>query len=255
MCEDGAMIGDANVAALVAGKRDCLRVMSRALIAGLVCASAAGCASRSALPAGESAYAQIPAPSTEHEADSYRIGPLDTIAVTVFQEPDLTSAAIQVDAAGNVLLPLIGQVKAEDMTSTELAAEISKRLNSRYLTNPQVSVIVSDSVSQHVTVNGSVTQPGVYAIKGRTTLQDALAMAQGTSRVAALNQVAVFRMVDGKRIGGVFNVDKINRGIAPDPEIKGGDTIVVGLSNVKAAWRDILSAAPLLSAFSYAAVR
>lgn len=215
----------------------------------------AGCAGRSDLPGGASAYTQIPAPNTEHDTDSYRIGPLDTLAVTVFQEPDLTQAGVQVDAAGNVLLPLIGQVKAADMTSTELAAEISKRLNTRYLTNPQVSVIVSDSVSQHVTVNGSVTQPGVYAIKGRTTLLDALAMAQGTSRVAALDQVAVFRMVDGKRIGGVFNVDKINRGLAPDPEIKGSDTIVVGLSNVKAAWRDILSAAPLFTAFSYAALR
>lgn len=62
-------------------------------------------------------------------------------------------------------------------------------------------------------------------------------------------------MVDGKRIGGIFNVDRINRGLAPDPELKGDDTVVVGLSNVKAAWRDILTAAPLLSAFSYAATR
>ena len=229
--------------------------MGKAIVLAAACAALAGCAGRSDLPAGASAYAQIPAPNSEHETDSYKIGPLDTLAVTVFQEPDLTQAGVQVDAAGNVLLPLIGQVKAADMTSTELAAEISKRLSSRYLTNPQVSVIVSDSVSQHVTVNGSVTQPGVYAIKGRTTLLDALAMAQGTSRVAALDQVAVFRMVDGKRIGGVFNVDKINRGLAPDPEIKGSDTIVVGLSNVKAAWRDILSAAPLFTAFSYAAIR
>ncbi|MDH7637278.1 polysaccharide biosynthesis/export family protein [Sphingomonas oryzagri] len=215
----------------------------------------AGCATRSTLPSGSAAYNTFPPPNTEHSTDNYKIGPLDTIAVTVFQEPDLTSAAIQVDAAGNVLLPLIGQVSAEDKTSTELAAEISSKLSTRYLTNPQVSVIVTDSVSQHVTVNGSVTEPGVYAIKGRTTLLDALAMAKGTSRVAALDQVAVFRMVNGQRIGGLFDVSKINRGLAPDPEIKGSDTIVVGLSNVKAAWRDVLTAAPLLTAFSYAATR
>jgi polysaccharide export outer membrane protein len=187
--------------------------------------------------------------------DDYKIGPLDTLAVTVFQEPDLSQTAVQVDASGNVLLPLIGQVKAEDKTSTQLANEVGVKLGAKYLTNPQVSVIVTQSVSQHVTLDGSVTEPGVYAIQGRTTLLDALAMAKGTSRVAALDQVAVFRMVGGKRIGGVFNVDKINRGLAPDPEIKGDDTIVVGLSNVKAAWRDILTAAPLLTAFSYAATR
>lgn len=215
----------------------------------------AACATKSTLPAGESAYTSFPAPSSEHDTDSYKIGPLDTIAVTVFQEPDLTSAAIQVDAAGNVLLPLIGQLKAEDKTSTELASEISQKLSEKYLTNPQVSVIVADSVSQHVTVNGSVIEPGVYAIKGRTTLLDALAMAKGTSRVAALDQVAVFRLVNGQRVGALFDVDKINKGVAPDPEIKGSDTIVVGLSNIKSAWRDVLTAAPLLSAFSYAATR
>ncbi|MVW58305.1 polysaccharide export protein [Sphingomonas sp. MAH-6] len=213
------------------------------------------CSHGSSLPSGDLAYASIPAPSTDRPVDDYKIGPLDTLSVTVFQEPDLSQAAVQVDASGNVLLPLIGQVKAEDKTSTQLAGEIGSKLGAKYLTDPQVSVIVTQSVSQHVTVNGSVTEPGVYAIQGRTTLLDALAMAKGTSRVAALDQVAVFRMVDGKRIGGVFNVDKINRGLAPDPELKGDDTIVVGLSNVKAAWRDILTAAPLLTAFSYAAVR
>jgi polysaccharide export outer membrane protein len=187
--------------------------------------------------------------------DDYKIGALDTLSVTVFQEPDLSQASVQVDASGNILLPLIGQMKAADQTSTQLGNEIAARLGTKYLTNPQVSVIVSQSVSQHVTVDGSVTEPGVYAIQGRTTLLDALAMAKGTSRVAALNQIVVFRVVDGKRIGGVFDVGKINRGLAPDPEIKGDDTIVVGLSNVKSAWRDILTAAPLLTAFSYATTR
>jgi polysaccharide export outer membrane protein len=214
-----------------------------------------GCTHGSALPGGEAAYTSIPAPSTDRPVDDYKIGPLDTLSVTVFQEPDLSQTAVQVDASGNVLLPLIGQVKAEDKTSTQFANEIGVKLGAKYLTNPQVSVIVTQSVSQHVTVNGSVTEPGVYAIQGRTTLLDALAMAKGTSRVAALDQVAVFRMVDGKRIGGVFNVDRINRGLAPDPELKGDDTIVVGMSNVKAAWRDVLTAAPLLTAFSYATTR
>jgi polysaccharide export outer membrane protein len=223
--------------------------------AALGMATLSSCASHRAWPAGSEAYQQIPPPSAGHEADSYKIGTLDTLAVTVFQEPDLTSSGVQVDAAGNVLLPLIGQVTAEDKTSTELAAEIAQKLGTRYLTHPQVSVIVTDAVSQRVTVTGSVAEPGVYAVKGRTTLLDALAMAKGTSRVAALNEVAVIREVGGKPVGGVFDVDKINKGLAPDPEIKGNDTIVVGLSNVKAAWRDVLTASSLIAAFTYAATR
>ncbi len=213
------------------------------------------CSNKPVLPEGAAAYQTFPAPTGTQAIANYFIGPLDTLSVTVFQEPDLTANSIQVDASGNVLLPLIGQVKASDKTSTQLADEIAQKLSARYLTNPQVSVIVADSVSQRVTVNGSVIEPGVYAIKGRTTLIDALAMAKGTSRVAALNEVAVFRIVNGQRVGGLFDVGKINRGMAPDPEIVGNDTIVVGLSNVKSAWRDILTAAPLLSAFSYAATR
>lgn len=231
-----------------------LRVCGK--VAGVgIALSLSACAQKSSLPGGEAAYADFPAPSADRTADDYKIGALDTLAVTVFQEPDLSQTAVQVDASGNVLLPLIGQVRAADRTSTQLGNEIASRLGAKYLTDPQVSVIVTQSVSQHVTVDGSVTEPGVYAIQGRTTLLDALAMAKGPSRVAALNQVAVFRMVDGKRIGGVFDVGKINRGIAPDPEIKGDDTIVVGLSNVKSAWRDILTAAPLLGTFTYAVVR
>jgi polysaccharide export outer membrane protein len=214
-----------------------------------------GCSHRPSLPDGTAAYATFPAPHSDHATDAYRIGPLDTLAVNVFQEADLSTAAVQVDASGRVLLPLIGQMDADGKTSTELASQIADKLRAKYLTDPQVSVIVSDSVSQHVTLNGAVTEPGVYAIKGRTTLLDALAMAKGTSRVAALDQVAVFRIVNGKRVGGLFNVSKINRGEAPDPEILGEDTIVVGLSNVKAAWRDILTAAPLLTTFSYVATR
>ena len=231
------------------------RVRHHAFGVLVICGALVGCSNKPALPEGAAAYQSFPPPASEQTVDNYRIGPLDTLSVTVFQEADLTSNAIQVDASGNVLLPLIGQVRASNRTSTELSAEIARKLQERYLTNPQVSVIVADSVSQRVTVDGSVTEPGVYAIKGRTTLIDALAMARGTSRVAALNEVAVFRMVKGERVGGLFDVGKINRGLAPDPEILGNDTIVVGLSNVKSAWRDVLTAAPLLSAFSYAATR
>lgn len=207
------------------------------------------------MPAGEAAYQNIPAPSPDRPMDDYKIGPLDTLSISVFQEPDLSSASVQVDASGNVILPLIGQVKAQDKTSTEFAQAIADKLRVTYLTNPQVSVIVTQSVSQHVTVSGSVAEPGVYAIQGRTTLLDALAMAKGASRVASLSDVAIFRMVDGKRVGGVFNVSKIDRGLAPDPELRGNDTIVVGLSNVKSGWRDILTASGLLSVFTYAITR
>jgi polysaccharide export outer membrane protein len=194
------------------------------------------------------AYKLFPPLTSRTENRSYTIGPLDTIAVTVFQEPDLTVRDLPVDAGGKIVLPLIGSVQAAGFTATQLARNIEKALAKGLLVNPQVSVVVQNAISQKVTVQGSVMEPGIYQLQGPTTLMDALAMAKGPTRVASLGEVAVFREVDGKRVGALFNVKKISKGEQADPEILGSDTVVVGSSGVKAAWRDILTASPLAAA-------
>jgi polysaccharide export outer membrane protein len=199
---------------------------------------------------GAEAYLIAPPPSAGNNQRDYQIGPLDTISINVFQEPELTLQNVQVDASGNILLPLIGIVVAAGKTSGELSRDVASKLSERYLVNPQVSVIVVSSVSQKVTVDGSVTQSGVYAIQGRTTLLDALAMARGTTRVAALDQVLVFRDVNGESKVARFNVADIRSGKQPNPEVVGNDIIVVGFSAFKGAYRDFLSTAPLIAAFA-----
>ncbi|MDB5682566.1 MAG: polysaccharide biosynthesis protein GumB [Sphingomonas bacterium] len=201
------------------------------------------------LPSGVDAYKMVPAASTTGPRDDYRVSALDVLSVNVFQEPDLSVKDLQVDAGGNILFPLIGNVAAEGKTVRELSNEIATRLGERYLVSPQVSVSVTSSSSQRVTVEGSVTEPGVYEISGSTTLLEALARAKSPTRVAKLDQVAVFRVVDGQRLGAVFNVNAIRAGRAPDPEIRGGDLVVVGFSAAKGAFRDFLTTAPILNLF------
>lgn len=201
-------------------------------------------------PSGPQAHAAFPAPNPQQEVeDDYKIGAQDKINITVFQEPDLSLPDVKVDSSGNVLLPLIGSVTAAGLTTTELSEEIAKRLGSRYLIDPQVSVIVSSSVAQKVTVEGAVTTPGVYEVRGQTTLLEALAMAKGPSQVADLDQVVIFRTVAGQRMAARFDLRDIRRGRTPDPEILGNDTVVVGSSGLKAAWRDAITAIPVLSIF------
>ena len=216
------------------------------LVPALLLAACSG--PRPVLPMGADAYRVIPA-STAAVTRDYRIGALDELGITVFREPELSLEKLKVDASGNLLFPLIGAVHAAGKTTEELSTEIARRLDARYLRNPQVTVTVASSVSQRVTVEGSVTEPGVYEIAGNTTLLEAVARAKSPTATAKLNQVIVFRMADGQRTGAVFDLRRIRAGLDPDPQILGGDTVVVGFSQVRGAFRDFLSTTPLLAIF------
>lgn len=220
------------------------RLLPLLLPALVACQSA-----RPPLPRGADAYRVIPPPAADAPRSAYRIGPLDVLAVTVFQEPDLSQRDVQVDASGDLLVPLIGTVHAAGKTARQLSAEIASRFGQDILVDPQVTVSVTASVSQQVTVEGNVTMPGVYDITGAPTLLEALARARSPTRVARLQEVVVFRTLAGRRAGAVFDVAAIRSGRAPDPELLGGDVVVVGFDAVKGAFRDFLTTAPLVSAF------
>ncbi len=198
---------------------------------------------------GEDAYKLIPPPSPETAAMDYVIGPLDVIAINVFNEPEVSSAGIPVDAVGNLALPLIGRIRASGLTATQLADTLRSGYG-RYYVDPQVTVIVTSSVSQRVTVQGQVKKAGLYDVRGGTTLLDAIALAEGESEDAKLQEVLIIRTIDGQRSAAMFDLNRIRRGDDPDPAILGKDVIVVGHSNVKQAWHDTLRAAPLLNIFT-----
>ena len=199
------------------------------------------------LPEGQAAYDLVPAANANAEPAEYRIGALDVLKITVFQEPDLSLESVPVDAAGNILFPLIGKVSAARKTTSELSDDIAARLATNFLVDPQVSTIVTEAVSQKVTVEGSVNKPGVFEIDGSTNLIQALALAEGPTRTARLGEVVVFRTIDNQVYGAKFDYGKIRRGEMPNPELLGGDTVVVGFSFAKGAFRDFLTVAPLLT--------
>jgi polysaccharide export outer membrane protein len=203
----------------------------------------------SSLPRGTAAYGVIPAAGPNGSQATYKISPLDALDVTVFGEPDLSVKAVQVDAAGTVSLPLVGPVPAAGRTATELEQLLQDRLGQKYLRNPQVTVTIATSASQKVSIQGEVTQPGVYDLKGPTSLLEALSLAKGELRTASLDQVVVFRTVNGKRMGGVFDIRQIRAGSANDPQILGSDIVVVGFSQARRMWEDILKTIPVLNVF------
>lgn len=208
--------------------------------------SLGGCVSRADLPAGQAAYDLMPPVSAKARPADYRIGPLDELTIRVFQEPDLEMKEAPVDAGGNIQMALIGRVHAEGLTTSELAQTITAKLGERYLIDPQVSVVVNRSVSQRVTVDGQVKKPGSYELEGRTSLVQAVAMAEGTTEIADTDEVYIFRMVDDRQYGAKFNLKAIRKGAQPDPEIFGQDVVVVGSSSLKGMYQDFLKVAPFL---------
>lgn len=157
----------------------------------------------------------------------YRLGPEDLLKIHVFRVAEL-SQTVRVDARGNISLPLIGPVRAEGRTAAELEQEVATRLGERYLQDPYVSVFVEEYASQRVTVEGAVNKPGIFALKGRTTLLQAIALAEGLAQLADAEQVKVFRKNgDGARRELVFDIDAIRQGQADDPPVFKEDVVVV----------------------------
>lgn len=187
-----------------------------------------------------------PASSVQTE---YRIGVGDKLNVRVFQVPDLSFDNLVTDTSGNIQLPLIGAVRSAGRTAGELSADIAGRLAAQYLRDPQVTVTVTEAASQKITVDGAVTKPGVYEMRGSTSLLQAVAMAEGPTAVADLTKVAVFRTINGQRSVALFDLAAIRQGRADDPQILGEDIIVVDTSRLNRAMREIVTAIPALSIF------
>jgi polysaccharide export outer membrane protein len=178
----------------------------------------------------------------------YRIAPLDTLKVAVFQVADL-SGEFEVDLTGNIGMPLIGSVRAVGLTTEELDTKLTKMLSEKYLRSPDVSVGVKSSSTRVVTVDGSVNSPGVFPVNGKMTLMQVVAMAKGTDPNANPRRVAIFRQIEGQRMAAAFDLTSIRRGNAEDPRVYSGDIVVVDGSKVRAIQREVLTALPILGIF------
>ncbi|MGH9805807.1 MAG: polysaccharide biosynthesis/export family protein [Terriglobia bacterium] len=174
---------------------------------------------------------------------AYKIGPQDVLDISVFKVPDLTKT-VQVADSGSINLPLVGEIPAAGRTAQDIERDLTKRLGAKYLQSPQVTVFVKEYNSQRVTVDGAVKKPGVYPIRGQTSLLQAVAMAEGQDSNRASSDVVVFREIKGTRSAARFDLDEIRAGRAKDPILQQGDVVVVDTSTAKLVL-NVLLRAPL----------
>lgn len=187
-------------------------------------------------------------PKIQYLDSNYKIAPMDKLTIKVFKMEDLTGE-YDVDLAGNISLPLVGQLQAANLTTAQLDDQLTSKLGEKYLEHPDVSVAIKSSTAHVVTVDGAVKDGGSFPVAGPTTLIRAIAMAKGTTEDANARRVAVFRTIGGKRQAAAFDLTSVRRGEAPDPQIFPGDIIVVDGSRVKAVQKQILQSIPLLAIF------
>lgn len=228
--------------------------MRKLCIAVLMVSALAGCAHREPLQSTAQLTVMegssvLPPPDREDLTAADRpalIGPLDTIQVDVFNVPDL-SREMQVDASGRIAMPLAGTIDARGKTAEELARMIQAALRARYVRNPEVTVNIKNSVSQVVTIDGQVVEPGLYPVTNQMTLMRVIASAKGLSEYARQDDVVILRKVGNQRMAGLYNIAAIRRGAYDDPLVFANDVIVVGDSPQRRMFRDFVSLSPLLA--------
>ncbi len=221
---------------------------------GAAALALAGCANEPRLgettqPMAVTALKDLPPPNgTDLVAGTtpYRIGPLDKLNIAVFGVAEL-SGTFQTDAGGHLSMPLVGEIDATGKTPKELAQAIDARLRGIYVRDPQVTVNLEETTSQVFTVDGQVGQPGSYPAIGNITLMRAVANAKGVSEYARLDDVVVFRTVEGKSLAALYNLGAIRRGLYPDPKVYANDIIIVGDSKARRMFQQFLQVAPLLT--------
>jgi len=155
--------------------------MARVSLTSLCIAAAvlfsAGCASaRQDASASAPAPASAAATTTSTAALDYRLGVADKVRLTVFNEPTL-SGEFSVNADGSIALPLIGNVVAAGMSSTQLQKTVEEKLSDGYLRDPKVTVEVLTFRPFYIL--GEVNKPGEYPYSTGLTVLKAVAIAEG----------------------------------------------------------------------------
>jgi len=176
--------------------------------------------------AQNSASAPKTPPPPPQISGTYVIGPEDVLLVSVWKEPDLTNT-LPVRADGMISLPLLNDVQAAGLTPIQLANSITEKLK-KYLSDPHVTVVVTQMNSKRIYAMGEVLHPGPMTLLPEMTVLQALAAA-GFSEFANTRGIYVLRNEGGKQTKVPVNYKKLIKGEAMDENLvlKPGDTIVV----------------------------
>ena len=189
-------------------------------------------AAKSANGAKPAAQTVVPAtaatPPVPAHDNTYVIGVDDVLAINVWKEPDV-SRTVPVRSDGKISLPLAGEVQASGETPKQLETALAGKLQS-FISEPEVTVIVTEVRSQKFNILGMVAKPGSYPLTNASTVLDAIAIAGGFRDFAKQKSIYVLRQnPDGSQVRLPFNYKDVIKGkdLAQNVKLQPRDTIVV----------------------------
>ncbi|MGA3052961.1 MAG: polysaccharide biosynthesis/export family protein [Candidatus Korobacteraceae bacterium] len=185
--------------------------------------------SKDVAKAAQPAATDTPAPRVANvRPDSYIIGTDDTLSINVWKEPEM-SRTVPVRPDGMISLPLLGEIKARGLTPVQLEEQIDDSLK-KIMSDPQVTVIVTQVNSLTFNVMGQVNRPGYFPITRPLTVLDAIALCGGFRDFAKQKKIYVLRTgPDGKQQRLRFNYKEVIKGqnMAQNIQLQPRDTLVV----------------------------
>jgi len=172
-------------------------------------------------------YPPAPAQAATPEYN-YLIGPLDSINIIVWRNPDL-STTVPVRPDGKVTVPLVEDLPVLGKDSTQLARDIEKRL-ARFIRDPVVTVVVSNfnvPYSEQIRVIGEAAKPQALAYRQKMTLMDVMIAVGVLTDFADGNNAKILRTQENRQYS-VRLKDLVRRGdVSANVEVKPGDVLII----------------------------
>lgn len=160
--------------------------------------------------------------------DDYLIGAGDSLQVSVWKEPDVSVPSVVVRPDGRITVPLIKEVQVAGLTPRQAEKIITEGLT-KYMTDPNVTVVLAAINSKRVYVIGAVKKEGTLSYSYGMTVIQALSEAGGLTDYARRRKIYILRTENGREYRLDFNYDEVVRGERGDQNVvlQPGDTIVI----------------------------
>jgi polysaccharide biosynthesis/export protein len=162
-----------------------------------------------------------------HDA-TYIIGADDVLSINVWKEQEV-SKTVPVRSDGKISLPLAGEVQASGETPLQLEKILAGKLQS-FISEPEVTVIVTQINSQKFNILGQVAKAGTFPLTSSLTVLDAIALAGGFRDFAKQKSIYILRKdPNGGELRLPFNYKDVIKGknMEQNIRVQPGDTIVV----------------------------